>query len=193
MNKSTPTSSSYWLSSSSSSVSRPIINSLVAAGPVVYTTTKNWKRSLCPHASVMIGILLAIFSFTWLGVEFAKPAKTPVKQTLHKPRDVLLFIGLALSAVAFSSLHCVRLARAHRRYGRSPFATAGLGVITPQDQYVLRTVVCQLMGTATLIATYRGDLTPHLMLTWEPVLLSGALILNAAYEGRECPVDVELG
>ena len=74
-----------------------------------------------------------------------------------------------------------------------PAMAVYFGILPPQDQFVLRTVVCLLLGTAGLLAKFGDNMTPHIALTWEPAILSGSLILNAAYEGKECPVDVEVG
>lgn len=54
-------------------------------------------------------------------------------------------------------------------------------------------VVRLLLGSGSLVALFHEGLTRHFALMWGPVILSGAALLNAAYDGCECPVDVGVG
>ncbi|KAL9082724.1 MAG: hypothetical protein Q9159_006222 [Coniocarpon cinnabarinum] len=166
-------------------------STISGGGTLVTTGAKSCYRACYSKSTVVCALLLGALSFAWIVVEYGKPTGTPIKHTMQHPSDLILLLAMSLAAFVFASTHYTRLAKAHRRRLIPP--TTHYGVLQPQDQYILRTMVCQLLGTATLIASHREDMTQHVALTWEPILLNGALILNAAYEGREFPIDIEMG
>ena len=154
---------------------------------------------LASNISASCGTIVTLLTLTWLGYQSSKPADTPITSTLRMTHNLGILLPLTLLTIIFGTLHWLRLFRASRWHRLLSNAPPGIGVyhfdiLSLSDQYILRVLVCLLFGAATLLASYRKDaLTPHVALMWAPALLSGSLILNAAYEGRECPVDLELG
>ena len=181
-----------WYGNTPSNTLRHTFTGFAVGSLLMFTFLPAVRRTFFPDAATVFAVILAASTLTWLGYESSKPADTPVAQTLHTTEDMVILIMVSLFSLTFGAVHCVRLARASRRHQR-PANVYYFGILSLADQYVLRVLVCVLFGTASLLASYRETLTPHVALMWEPALLSGSLILNAAYEGRESPIDVEAG
>ncbi|KAL9057309.1 MAG: hypothetical protein Q9162_002383 [Coniocarpon cinnabarinum] len=176
-----------------------ISNSVVAASSIaagiLFTSISRFLRLVFPNPYMTLGLPLGVLSFSWLIVEVVQDSAISIKHTMKQAPQMTLLAVLALNAIGFGTMHFLRLSKAHQRQmsNRSNIGSTQLGVVQPQHQYVLRCLVSQLIGTGLLVASERESMTAHVALTAEPVLLSASIILNAAFDGREFPMDIELG
>ena len=192
---STPTthgSATIWYGSPRSNTGQQAATALGAGGILACSCFRAVRRRLLPDRLVLCGFLLVASALAWVGCEFHKPATTPVTQTLHNMKDLTILILALFFALTFSAVHCVRLGHASR-YHQGHSSVYHSAAPSSPNQYVLRVLTCVLFGTSMLLGSFGETLTPHLVLVSEPALLSGSIILNASFEGRESPVDVEAG
>ncbi|KAL9082726.1 MAG: hypothetical protein Q9159_006224 [Coniocarpon cinnabarinum] len=176
-------------------ISNSVVAALSITAGILCTGINRVRRLVFPNFYMTLGLPLGVLSFSWLITEVVQDSATPIKHTMKQVPQMSLLAMLVLSAIGFGTMHFLRLSKAHQRQmsNRSNIGSTQYGVVQPQHQYVLRCLVSQLIGTGVLVASERESMTAHVALTAEPVLLSASIILNAAFDGREFPMDIELG
>lgn len=115
------------------------------------------------------GIIMALAATCWLLASNLLPPTATMDGHFASAWSVVLFTVLVLTTLTFIALYCARL-----RADQPTPVLANKAVET----YLLRTAAWVLGLSIALVLHYRGETTPHVLLTYVPPIVSLSAFVN---------------